>query len=461
MGDEQGVVYVSASGVYFSAPEITAEILYNTLQNGYIAEQLDKVTSKIFSGMYELSVINPDGEVDEEITNELLADLKNPKVALWSRMKQAWEDIWCWGCSPQFPIWTKEGNRVVLGELRRLPPESFANPPYMTNNVYSDLLQGILLNDSGELELYQTQDVAELLPQKLKPGVQLFKDPSSTKLAGQSKAVYLVPLIKMINFCWEAQMQKVNRVGAPIMFIKISAPYDDGDVAYAQVCIQNWGKGKAYTLRPNMEAVGLNVTDSESALETIEKLEKRLEAPFKAGSSVQAEGSSIGDSGNSQKESEDDWILGQRTMIEEIFENFLQLYLDYNGYEDYSVEIKIAYETTQPGQLEISQATAGYNTRCMTINERRQKLGLPELAPDKLDELLDEIAKTKKALGGTSPLEPEPEPAVPGFEGGLQDINQRAELVDKMANIDPMNPEKFMTEEEQMTFLRSGKLGGA
>ena len=440
--NEEGAVYVSAAGSYYAAPDVDADTLGEALLNGYVQEQLDKTSSKIFNGMYSLRVLDAEGEEDEEASKRVQSMVESSGVLLWSRMKQAWQDIFCWGPCIIYPKWAQNGGEAVLEEMRRLPPETFKQAPSLSAEVYSELLPGITLED-GELAFYQTQDVMQLTPVRLRKGVVLLKDPTSTQLAGSSKAVYLVPPVKMISFCWDAQMQKINRVGAPIMFIKLNAPYTDGDKAYAQTILNNWGKGMSYQLRPNMELVGLDITDNEHALNTIAKLEKRIEAPFRPGSSLDKEGASIGGNAAAQKETEDDWILGQRAMIEDLFEGLLQQYLVRNGYEGYSIELQIAARTSQPGDLELRQAQLGWQSRTLSVNEVRERLG----AAEKSDEELAEIAAQWAQLAPAQAADP-----LFG-ELPLNEVKERAAALGAVTGLDPMDPERYISHEEQLRFL--------
>lgn len=441
MPDDEGAIYISAHGAYYAAPDVDAGTLAEALINSYVQEQLDKTSSKIFSGMYSLRVLDADGEEVEDVSRRVRGMVEAPGVLLWSRMRQAWWDIWSWGPCILYPKWSLRGAEAVLQELRRLPPESFSQPPSFNAEIYSDLLPGIVLED-GELAFYQVQDATSLTPVKLRRGVVLLKDPTSAELAGTSRCRPLVPLVKMVEFCWGAQMQKINRVGAPIMFIKLSAPYNDSDKQYAQTILNNWGKGQAYQLRPNMELVSLDISDNEHALNTIAALERRIAAPFRPASSLDKEGASIGGNAAAQKESEDDWLLGQRAMIEDLFEGLLQQYLVRNGYDGWSIELQIAARTAAPGDLELRQAQMGWQSRALSINEVRTRLGAPELGEEELAALAAEWELTS------------PSAADDLFGEPLSMVERRARIVRELATADPIDPERYMTHEEQMRFLR-------
>lgn len=447
MVSDEGVVYISQSGVFWSQPDVTAATIMEALSDEYLREQLDKASSKIFNGMYSLNVRDQDGETDEELADTLSAMIERPKVALWSRMKQCWEDVWTLGAFIIRPVWGRVGGETVLQSVLRFPPESFASPPADAYDAYGDVLQGVVLNEAGETEFWQTQgDMGE--PVMLRPGVQLFKDPSSTRLAGTSRASYMVPLIKMRRFCADSQMQKVNRIASPIFFMKVTNPVGD-DKSYAQAVLKNWGKDTAFQLRPNMEVVTLDLTDNETALNTIHWLEGRIEAPFRGASNLDKEGSSIGGNAAAQKDESDDWVAGQRTMIEDLFEGLLQEYLDLNGYEGYTVELQIAVKRSAPGDLELRQAQLGYQSRTLSVNEVRERLGAPELSDEDLAEL----------AGQWDAIAPEQSVSIGGVPA--DEFMRKAAAVKSVVDIDPVDPERYMSHEDQLKFLglQHGKSG--
>lgn len=442
MADTEGAIYISASGAYYAPSDVDAGTLAEVLASGYIREQLDKSASKIYNGMYSLRVLDADDEEVPELSKRVRDMVEAPGVLLWSRMKQAWIDIFAWGACILYPKWVRRGGEVVLTELRRLPPESFAVAPLDTGAeaIHAHLLPGIVL-ENGKLVFYQSQGRTHA-PVRLREGVRLFKDSASTELAGTSKALSLAPIIKMIDFCWDAQMQKVNRVGAPIMFIKLATPYNDGDVAYAQTILNNWGKGRSYQLRPNMELVALDVQDNEHALTTISQLEKRVEAPFRPGSSLDKEGATIGGNATAQKEAEDDWILGQRTMIEDLFEGLVEEYLERNGYVDHAIELRIAVRTAMPGDLELRQAQLGWQARALSINEVRVRLGAVEMSEDELATIAAEwdtitTQQSDPLFGDLS----------------FSEVKERAEVLRAVTDLDQMDPERYIPHDDQLRFL--------
>lgn len=445
--NEEGVIYVAQPGSRYDAQEIDADELAKVAENEYLRAQYRKVLPQIFSGMYRLTVRDHDGEEDEELTMRIKAMVEAPGVDLWSRMRQSWLDVRQWGPCLVYPRWVRSPGsaEVVLRELRRLDPYTFRHPPSeRLGQVYSELLPGITLSEDGELELWQTQDALQLEPVRLKRGVLLLKDPMSAGLAGDSDILSLVPILRMLADAWAAQDQKVYRIGSPIMFIKVVNP-EQGDREYAQTILRNWGKDTAFQLRENMEFVEMKLHDNETALNTIEKLEEIVRAHFNPASALQKEGSTIGGNAAAEKETADEWIMGERSMIEDLWEGVVQRYLELNGFEGYSIELTIAARVQAPGDLELRQAQLGWQTRTLSPNEVRQRIGAPEID----DEKLAEIAAQWSLVTPSAPMSP--------WDAPLGEVEQRARVVQTIASADPVDPERYMTFREQRDFLRGAK----
>jgi chaperonin GroEL len=98
----------------------------------------------------------------------------------------------------------------------------------------------------------------------------------------------------MLDFAWTAQRQKVNRVGAPLVFIRFtSAPQkttERDDIKHAKTILQNWGKSTAFMLRENMEIVKLEFADNQSAIQTIQQLEGRIKSYFSPATIIEGKG---------------------------------------------------------------------------------------------------------------------------------------------------------------------------
>jgi len=397
--NEQGVIYVGSLGAYLAPSDVDAEKVAECVQNAYLRAKLDMLGTMIFSDMYEVGVTDPDGNEDEEISKRLAAMCERPKVRMWGALKAAWRDAFVWGCSIYNPVWERAGGEMVLAGLRRLPPESFTTAPMGTSVTYSPLLPGITLGDDDEPQCWQVQEIGQQ-PVELK-NVVLIKDPDDPSLAGTSSIVPIVPLISMLDYCWNAQMQKVNRVGAPILFIRVTNPTDD-DITYAQTVLRSWGKNTGFQLRPNMEVVELNLTDSEAALETIRQLEGMIDDYLRPSSFLQqSDAPALGGNAAADLDMFQAFVQAERSWVEDAFEGILQKYLEFNRFEGYTVSIRVAVKKSAPGALELQQAQLGYQSRALSVNEVRAKLGEAEIT--------DEEAATIAAQWGSSaPAEASP-----------------------------------------------------
>lgn len=407
---EEGVAYVTAYGTYYDKPKVDADKIRDCLRNNYLADKVDKLRSLIFTEKFAIEVKDANGDPDEDLQKRLMAMCEQNDVRIWARMQQAWVDGFGWGPALFNPVWDwldgPNGKEYWLQKLRRLPPESFKEQPPGKRNACSEILPGIVLSDDmSSVEFWQAPVAGMTGTTQLK-NVFMVRDPTSTELAGTSKIIPLVPLITMLNFCWQAQMQKVNRVGAPTIFIKVTNPVVNkatkrDDIAYANTILLNWGKGTAYQLRENMEVVNLEVKESEVALSTIELIRQRIDDYVTPATLIRKEGQGIGGNATADKELVDTWVVGQHQWVEDQFEPLLQTYLDANGYEGYSVQIYIGARGAALGYLQAEQAKVGFQTRVASVNEIREMIGLSPLSDEEITKIVDEWGKIIPAPAST------------------------------------------------------------
>lgn len=404
---EEGDIYVGLGGLYYSKPQIDATKISDCLKNNYVSEQFVRLRGMVFIDKYKIEVKDAAGNEDVKLEQRLVQMCESKGVRLWSKMQMAYADIFGWGCAFFNPVWQQLDNERVLTKLRRLPPESFKDPGYaadgevaVQSGTFSEILQGITLDAKGEIVFFQTGSTGR--PMRLK-NVILLKDPVDTELAGTSDLIPIVPIISMLDFCWQAQMQKVNRVGAPIIFIKITNAIKNAvrdDYAFAKKIIQNWGKGTGYQVRDNMEIVTLNLTDNQSALQTIEHLKGRIKEYFSPSTWIKKEGQTIGGNAAAEVALVNEWIKGIHGWMEDQFETLLQEYLDSNAYEGYTVSIQIPEPTPDRSETERQQAETGYRTQSLTTNEIRKRLGAPELSEEELSKLKEDYKTRPQAVPG-------------------------------------------------------------
>ena len=403
---EEGTVYISSVGTYYEAPEIDADKLRDFQSNIYIRGLLTKYKNLIFSDKFMLDVKDPKGETDEDLQKTMTQMCEQKNVRLWSKMQAGYIDgVFMYGIGMFNDVWGYEGNEYKLLKLRYLPAYTFKNAAVSgTTKIYSQILQGITLNDKQEMEFWQTDENG--IPQQLK-NVFYIKDPASQGLAGESVVVPLVPIIEMLKFAWDTQMQQVHRTGAKLLFIKVTEPRDAssknggvGDVEYANKLLEKWSKDMAFQLRENMTLIDPGIKDDSNNLEIIDALHKMIIDYATPTSFIAREGATIGGSEKQREEMMLRYIQGIHSWLENQFEMLLNKYLEYNEYKDYTVSIHIPAPSIDRSEIELKQAVEGFKSKSLTVNEIRKRLGAEGLDEKDIEELLKLHERLQPAGGG-------------------------------------------------------------
>ena len=398
----EGTVYLSSYGTVYHKAKIDADRLKKYSRNAYGAGVANKHRHLIFNEKYSIEVQDKEGNPDEDLSLHLTQMFDGKEVRLWSKMQTAWNDVFWFGMSFFNPVWEYRGSEYYLEKLRRLPPESFATAPYGRSVLYSEILQGVTLDpQSGEPEYYQTLESlgvqvasnfsGKMMQSKL-TDIFTVSDPSSGELAGSPIVLPIAPIISMLDFSWQAQLQKVNRIGAPIMFMEIQDPSED-DIAYGQRFLANWGKNTGMQIRPNMKLIIPDLKDNSSAIETINALSKLVIDYFTPASLIAKDGTLIGGSSASEQELLLSYIRGNHAWITEAFEQLPQTYLEANAYDGYTARIIIPSPSIDKSEIWLKQAQLGFATQSMSLNEIRDRLELEELDEEGVQKLKEEYAQ--------------------------------------------------------------------
>ncbi len=411
---EEGTVWVGSSGTYFEEPEITADKIVDLLYNIYVKGVIVKQLNLIFNKKYTIEVKDSKTQkVDDELSNTLMAMCESKDVRLWANMQRAYIDHFSFGISLFNPVWgvdtesLEATNDVRLLKLRHLPPETFKTAPSGVTTIYSQILQGIVLNTKNEMEFWQEPKANET-PVQIKNAFYV-KKPTDRNLAGDPIIIPLIPIIEMLRFTWNTEMQQVNRIGAKILFIKVTNPQpansrngNKGDIDYANAIIENWGKDTAFQLRENMEIVDLKLTDDSNNLEIIDALNNMIiEYVTPASFISNKQETRLGGNDTAQKELLDNYIKGIHQWLSEQFEMLLMRYFEYNQFQGYSVTIKTPDPSHDTEELNRKRAESGFLTQCLDVNERRKLLdhepkdeaGLTEMA-----KYYSELQKTEQLI---------------------------------------------------------------
>ena len=472
--DEQGIIYLSNFGNYYRVPKYTTQIIRKYQDNVYAAGVYHRQRNILFREKYKLVITDPTGETDTDectaIMNDMVKMLDAVMVqphtyGLQAAIQMSWADTFWFGLSLFNPVWDWEGNEYTLLKLRHLPAESFGTQPYGRPFLYSDIMQGIVISPyDGSVEYFQTlympQNNAppgpvvstQFLQTKL-TNIVTIKDPSFPDLAGRPVMLPVFPLIAMLDFTWQAQVQRVNRIGAPVLFLKIINPQGN-DIEYGQLLLQNWGKNSAFQLRANFELVKPELSDSGSALETIEALDKLIVQYFNPSAQMQRGRSQTPMSGSSGSEKEmiDDYVRNVHQWLEEQWSHILQEYLDVNDYAGYTVMLDIPDPSIDRSEIELKQSIAGAQDGTMTTNEIRKLRGQDELDEAGIEALRMDVEARKPApmpFAGAGNSEPG---QLPGAEqeGEKQPsaLMQKADLALRAVKADELDPARFVEPEK-------------
>ena len=392
---ESGVVFIASTGNYFAAPEISADIIRDFQDNVYAAGLAQKQNNLIFGDKYWLEVLDKDGNQDEELELELTRMCNSADVDLWSKIQIARTERFWYGSGLFNDVWEYVDNTYTLTKLRHLPSYSFRTLPESGDgSIYSQILQGIVLNDKKEIEYWQV--INEDGDQEKIENVFMVKDPTSTELAGTSILVPIVPIISMLKFVWDTQMQQANRTGAKILFIKVTDPMPAsdlnkgvGDMDAAKDILKNWGKNTAFPLRGNMEIIDPQIKDDSNMLEIIEVLNQTT-IDYVSPISLMTAGNDSARLGGSDKERLEmnfRWIKSEHSTYEDRFSELLQIYLDANGYVDHTVKLNIPSPEINTSEIDLKRADVGAKNQVLFPNELRVLLGHEEKSEEELAEL--------------------------------------------------------------------------
>ena len=425
----QGVKYVGGDTDYISTDIDAESIVRLSVQNFLFARTKSQQMNLIFPNPYTLTVYDANNDIDEDVSQDMRNMCSAKDVNLWMKMQLCYSDVFEGGAMISNPVWKYDGGVYTLTELNHLPWESFDCSPGEAFKVQSEILQGIGINANGEIKFYQNNIDGQ--PVEL-TNVIMIKNPMAKGVAGTPLCLPIIPLISGSTFSLNAQTQKVNRVGAPTPFLKITEPQPASakngmvsDEEYAQMFLKNYSKDILMPLRGNMELVDSHMEDNGSALETIEYFNKQIIGYFSPSSMIQSDGNSIGGNDASELGLLMRYVSSVHEWIENPFEELLQIYLDVNGYEGFSVEIEIPEPEIDNTEQDLKKADA--MTKRPTEfykNEYRSLLGQDEL--EEFEGQFMEAASSPFTSFENSQARPTPKEAEKESEEEQKDIWEEA-----------------------------------
>ena len=416
---EEGVLYQHSVTNRYKAPEVTAAKIRSLEDNAYFVKLEQNQRNLVFCEKVEIVVKNPKGEIDEDLTEKLTAMTNEDDNRLNQKLPIIWSSVWRYGASFVNDVWGWRGSEYRLLALRVLPAYTFATVPTAGNYFsYGDILRGVVLNEDHEVEYWQKQDETGD-PVQVK-NITMIKDPTEPAIAGVPSCLPAVHIIHMLAYCHKAQMQKVNRVGAPALFPKVTSSVQRAkgivsDANYLKTMLQNWGINVSFPLRENMEFADPHIEDNPTALDTIKHYEGILDRIYSPTSLITKDGTLIGGSNLGELELMKMYISSVHRWLEEAAESLLQHYLDVNGYTEkgYSVEVTLPAFEVDETPLNVQLVTAMRETptspALATLDEMRDLLGLPP-ADDKVRAELEKTRPQPQASPIPFGLKQEPHP---------------------------------------------------
>ena len=402
---KSGDIYLSSTGVYYVAPEITAQKIIDLNDNVYARGLMTKQLNLLFSDKFTVEVLDAQGNQVEKVERDIMKMCDMPDVALWAKIRMAWADEFKFGCSINNDVWDWEGNVYTLQQLRHLPAHSFNTvPDGYEGNIYCQLLPGITLGEDGKLEFWQTTDESAT-PLKIE-NATMYKNPTSPDLGGTSIFLPLIPIINMLSFTWKTQMTQVNRTGTKLLFLKVTDPkpadhLNDSvsDLDAAKNILENWGNDTSYALRGNMEVIDPQIKDDSNSLDIINALNQIL-IDYSTSIDLLSQGNDgarLGGSDVQRMEMMHRHIKSVHSGLEDWVSGILQIYLDVNGYANYIVKVKIPTPEVDTSEIDIRRAEVGISGEVLKINEIRKLLREEELSDEEIEELIEFYASKKPA----------------------------------------------------------------
>ena len=382
----EGVQYVATNGLVFTPANYTVKSLIEFSKSYYGSKLCLHLLTLLFPGDLKIKVIDETGTEDPELSQEMkvMADTVN----LWTQIKNTFVDA-CWGgLYVSNPVWAWEENRYNLIDLVRLPWDSFelSAPSALYN--YSELLPGITLAPDGKtVEYWQTVNGIQT---QLK-SIFTVKAPLSTQLAGEPIFRPLLDTLCYAKFAWESVIQTLHRIGAPVLFIRVSNGTAD-DVAYANAILKNWGKNTAFQLRENMELIDPKITEPTTSMEAINTLAQMVVDFFSPAGFVQNNNATLSSSDTGSNRMMQAFISGIHSWLEDAYEGLLQTKIDAEGYVGYRVVIDLP--TFEPDRTDENRliAESGFKVEALDLDERRALLGQEPADEEKAARIREEYA---------------------------------------------------------------------
>lgn len=378
------------AGGKYSAPAITPDRAAQYMKNVHLATQVETMQVQLFPGAPDVWVEDVDEVLDEKLTDWMRAMFNAARG--YASMQISWVECLGFGCSVKSPGYLKRANKLELTEIRNLPAYRFNQYPGH-GEIQNEIMPGIIVNKSGETEVYQTGTDGISLTRIINNTI--IKDPTAPEPAGEAYAAPVYPVIAAINHANKASDQQINRAGAPSIFPQLDTLSPSPNlVEWTRRFVRDWGKDTSFVVPPGVVFPDVKIRETRIADDRLRMLVEWVEAYFNPTTILQ-KGNSIGASDKGASQIWANYIGGTQSWIETAYEQFLQPVLDANGYEGMSVKIRLKRPELDRSAEMREQIRLGYDSHAILPDEIRDNLNELKLR-DTDDKLLAELKEAYK-----------------------------------------------------------------
>lgn len=366
----------------------------------------ESIKNMIFQGDLVINALDH-GESREDLA-DIVREAAN-KIDLLELMKRQYDDYSDYGTYLRSVGWVKNGNKVTIGEVRCLPPNTFKTPgKYTTTNyVYGQLLKGIQRNKDGEIEYWQEKayqmDIVQL------KNCEHFKSPiSSYHLDGIPLLNPLYQLIPDLNIAKAGLMQANKR--ANILFIRDNSTLKDmpdgkgSRWSFIRGVLQKLSNNTWFPLAKDMEPIELEGQVSNISIDTIYLLVKLILMCYSPAAFLSmGETNRLGGSTSGETTLMKSSVLAIQSNLKRSWEPVFEKLLELNYYPGIKVQIIMPQIKEENDQLnfQIGQELLKSLKDGLTIaeiNEIREKFGMEDISVEALLKAQEEIQQVKQSV---------------------------------------------------------------
>ena len=287
----------------------------------------------------------------------------------------------------------KRANKLELTEIRNLPAYRFNQYPGH-GEIQNEIMPGIIVNKSGETEVYQTGTDGISLTRIINNTI--IKDPTAPEPAGEAYAAPVYPVIAAINHANKASDQQINRAGAPSIFPQLDTLSPSPNlVEWTRPVRPGLGKDTSFVVPPGVVFPDVKIRETRIADDRLRMLVEWVEAYFNPTTILQ-KGNSIGASDKGASQIWAGIISAEHSHgLRRHTNNSFQPVLDANGYEGMSVKIRLKRPELDRSAEMREQIRLGYDSHAILPDEIRDNLNELKLR-DTDDKLLAELKEAYK-----------------------------------------------------------------